>query len=103
MKEKEKAMFFILNAYDYKDSEALNRRQTAREDHLKNMAALKASGVLKFAWAHLEGGVMCGSMLVLEVENRNEIEAYLKEEPYRVQKVWERVEITPCQVPPMFL
>ncbi len=38
-------------------------------------------------------GKMKGSMLVMEFENRQELDDYLAQEPYVVEHVWERIEI----------
>ena len=36
---------------------------------------------------------MKGSVLVMEFETREELDAYLAEEPYILEKVWENVEV----------
>ncbi len=96
-------MTFIVNGYDYTDDQALARRQEAREAHLEGAKNMKASGTLVYAVAMLnEEGNMCGSTMIMEMENRQAVDAWLDEEPYVKGKVWERVEVIPCAVPPLF-
>lgn len=83
-------MQFIVNAYDGKDM--LARRMEVRPRHLEGMAKLGkhvicAGGLLD------EEGKMKGSALVMEFENRAQLDDYLAHEPYVVEHVWERVEV----------
>ena len=36
---------------------------------------------------------MIGSLLVIEFENREQLDEYLANEPYVVEHVWERIEV----------
>lgn len=95
-------MNYIINGYDYKDSEALNRRNAAREEHIENIKKLKAEGKILYAAAMLnEEEQMCGSTIIAEM-SKQELEAYLEVEAYISGKVWEKVEIIPCKIPPFF-
>ena len=38
-------------------------------------------------------GKMKGSVLVMEFENRKELDEYLAQEPYVLEHVWEKIEI----------
>lgn len=93
-------MTFIVNGYDYEDGK--ERRFNAREVHLENIKKMKAEGKILYAAAMLKGEDMCGSTLILEMDSKADVDAYLDQEAYVVQKVWERVEVIPCKVPPMF-
>ena len=96
-------MYFIIHAKDYKDDQALERRMAVREAHMMGMTKLKKLGILHMACAHLnEKGDMCGSSLILELDNISEVHALLEEEPYIKNEVWEKIEISPCLIPPMF-
>ncbi len=43
------------------------------------------------------------TILVFDFPTRQELEEYLKTEPYVTGKVWETIEIKPCKVPPVFM
>ena len=45
---------------------------------------------------------MIGSVMILDYPSRKELDEWLKIEPYVVNKVWEKIEIIPCQVGPTF-
>lgn len=96
-------MNFIVTGYDYKDPQALERRMTARTDHMENIKAMKAKGEILFAAAMVNhAGDMCGSTMILEMEDEAAVQAYLEGEAYMIGKVWEDVKITPCKVPDLF-
>lgn len=96
-------MNYIVNGYDYKDANAMERRLEARELHLKGIEELKNYGNILYAAAMLnENGDMCGSTLIMEFENPSELDGWLEVEPYIVNKVWEKVDVIPCKVPTMF-
>ena len=83
-------MQFVITAYDGKNM--LERRMAVRPRHLENMGALGkkvvcAGGMLD------ENGKLKGSVVVLDVENREELDAYLQSEPYIQEKVWEDVRV----------
>lgn len=97
-------MYFIINGYDYTDEKALERRMTAREEHMKGVEAMQKSGNYLMAGAMLNTeGNMCGSTIFADFETRQELDTWLEKEPYVLQKVWERVEIIECKIPPVFL
>ena len=83
-------MQFLVKAYD--GAGKLDKRMEVRPRHLKGMAALGkhvicARGLLD------EEGKMKGSALIMEFEDRNELEAYLAKEPYVQEHVWEKIEV----------
>jgi len=41
---------------------------------------------------------MKGSALIKDFENRKELDDYIANEPYVVEKVWEKIEIEPINV-----
>ena len=49
-----------------------------------------------------EKGDMNGSAYIMEFPARKELDEWLKTEPYVTGKVWEHIEIIPCQVGPSF-
>ena len=97
-------MHFLVLGYDGTDDAAIERRLAVRDAHLAGAKNLKASGNLLFAAAMLnDSEEMCGSMLAMCFESRAVLDEWLGAEPYVLGKVWERMEIFPCAVPPMFL
>ncbi|MBO7467431.1 MAG: hypothetical protein J6T94_07120 [Bacteroidaceae bacterium] len=83
-------MQFVITAYDGEGK--LAKRMEVRPRHLENMDRLGehivcAGGLLD------EEGKMKGSVLVVEFENREEVDEYLANEPYVVEQVWEKIEV----------
>lgn len=83
-------MQFIVRAYDGEGK--LPKRMEVRPRRFENMERMKdhvvcAGGMLD------EFGKMIGSLLVLEFENREQLDDYLSNEPYVVERVWERIEV----------
>jgi uncharacterized protein len=97
-------MHFLVTAYDGTDELAPSRRQAAREGHLTSIEKLKAQGKALYGAALIDDkGGMVGSLVIYEFDSREEFDAYLKDEPYVTGKVWEKIEVKPCRVPPIFL
>ena len=96
-------MQYLLLAYDGTDEDALARRMRAREAHLALGAELAADGRLLFATAILDDdGTMIGSMEVLDLPSREDVDAYLAGEPYVTGDVWREITVRPCRVGPAF-
>ena len=97
-------MRFLVQGHDGKDDMAYQRRQNAREGHLENIKKLKENKQILFAVAMLNSeGKMCGSTLIMEFASRADLDSWIEKEPYVTGKVWEKVEVTECQVPDSFL
>ncbi|MCB0325322.1 MAG: hypothetical protein KDD69_17185 [Bdellovibrionales bacterium] len=96
-------MQFLVLGYDGKDEGAIDRRMAVREAHLALGDTMRSAGQMLYAAAMLtEEGVMCGSMIVLDVASRAAVDEWLAKEPYVTGKVWERIEVMPCKVGPSF-
>ncbi|WP_411680695.1 YciI family protein [Clostridium thailandense] len=96
-------MQFMITAYDGTDKGAYERRLAARERHLKSAEIMASEGKLLYAVAILnEEEKMIGSLMILEFASRDELDEYFKKEPYITGKVWEKIEVKPCKVPPIF-
>ncbi len=97
-------MQFIVTGYDGKDSKALDRRLAARDAHLKGAKEMADNGKWLYAAAILnDDDQMAGSVIVCEFDSKESMEKeWLDSEPYILGKVWEKVEITRAQVPPLF-
>lgn len=83
-------MQFLVKAYDGEGM--LDKRMEVRPRHLEGMKALGrqiicAGGLLD------EEGKMKGSALVMEFSDRAALNAYLENEPYVVEGVWQKVEV----------
>ena len=89
-------------AYDGIDAQALERRLQARAAHISLGDQLVASGNMLFGVALLEDGKMVGSMLVVDFPTREDVDKWLAVEPYVTKDVWQRIEISSCQVGPSF-
>ena len=88
-------MQFIIKAYD--GARKLDKRMEVRPRHLEGMQKLSehiicAGGLLD------DEGKMKGSALIMDFESRNELDDYLANEPYVVEKVWEKIEVEPINV-----
>lgn len=83
-------MQFLVKAYDGEGM--LDKRMEVRPRHLEGMKALGkqiicAGGLLD------EAGMMKGSALVMEFSDRAALDAYLVNEPYVVEGVWQKIEV----------
>ena len=83
-------MQFFIKAYDGEGM--LDKRMEVRPRHLEGMKALGkqiicAGGLLD------EAGNMKGSALVMEFHDRAALDEYLKNEPYVVDGVWQKIEV----------
>ena len=88
-------MQFLISAYDGKNM--LEKRMEVRPRHLENMSrvngkVLCAGGILD------EAGNMKGSVLIIDFDSRDQLDAYLKAEPYIIENVWEKVTVEPMNV-----
>ena len=75
----------------------LEKRMAVRPRHLEGMAKLGkhivcAGGLLD------DEGKLKGSVLILDFEDRTALDDYLKNEPYELERVWERIEIETVNV-----
>jgi uncharacterized protein YciI len=90
---------YLVTAYDYTDTEALQRRMNVRPHHLDAAKDLKANGNYVLGGAILnEDGKMIGSVMILQFETEEALEAWKQNEPYITQKIWESVDVKPFRV-----
>ncbi|QXV64072.1 hypothetical protein FPZ42_13090 [Mucilaginibacter achroorhodeus] len=93
---------YLVTAYDYTDEGALERRMNVRQHHLDSAKELKATGNFILGGAMLDDdGKMIGSVLVMQFESEEQLEAWKQGEPYITQKVWETVDVKPFKVAPI--
>ena len=97
-------MQFLIIAYDGTDEQAQARRLAARQRHMAGIERLKLEGRALYGAALLdEDQAMIGSVVLYDFDSREELEAYLKTEPYVTGNVWQTIEIRPCRVPAVFM
>ncbi len=85
---------FALVAYDYNDEGALDRRLACRESHLEGLRTLYRSGNFVSGGVILnDAGKMIGSNAHFRFATREDLEAWLAQEPYMTERVWEQVDI----------
>lgn len=90
---------YLVTAYDHTDEGALKRRMDVRPHHLDGAKALKANGNYVIGGAMLsEEGKMMGSIMILQFEDEEQLEAWKQSEIYIIGKVWETVDIKPFRV-----
>ena len=83
-------MQFVIKAYDGEGM--LEKRMEVRSRHLEGMSRLGkhiicAGGLLD------DEGKMKGSVLILDFPERAALDDYIANEPYVVEKVWEKIEV----------
>lgn len=89
-------MHYIIHAYDHTDPDALDRRMAARPAHFNYVQQLKAKDQFVLGGALLDpDGKMIGSMLMLNLETEDQLNEYLKNDPYIVQGVWDTIDVKP--------
>lgn len=92
-------MQFLLLGYDGTDPGASQRRLDSRTQHLERIAVMKKKGEFLFGGAMLDdNGQMKGSMVVYEFPDRESLDRCLKDEPYILNGVWQKVEIRPFRL-----
>lgn len=96
-------MQFIVIARDGTDADALNRRLAAREAHMAHLTQAAQTGEQLIAAAMVnDKDQMCGSVLIVDFENREALDNWLKTEAYVTGNVWQDIEVIPCKLPPPF-
>ena len=89
-------MQYVIHAYDHTGPDALPRRMAARPAHLAYVARLKEKGQFLLGGALLDpDGNMMGSMLILAMETEDQLNEYLRSDPYIVQGVWDKIDVKP--------
>lgn len=83
-------MQFVITAYD--GAGMLEKRMEVRSQHLEGMERLKehliaAGGLLD------DEGKLKGSVLIMEFQNREEVDEYLANEVYLKEHVWKKITV----------
>ncbi len=95
-------MPYLVLAFDYPPPEGPQRRQAAREEHLRKGEAYYREGKWLCAAALLDSsGHPVGSMIVCNFTSEEELRReWLDKEPYLVHRVWEKIQIFPIRPAP---
>ena len=83
-------MKFVITAYDGEGK--LPQRMAVRARHFEGIERVKEHVLCAGALLD-EEGKMKGSLLVMQYENREQLDAYLAQEPYVVEHVWEKIVV----------
>ena len=90
---------YLITGYDYTDAGALDRRMAVRQQHIDGTKDLTATGNYIMGGAILnDEGKMIGSVMVLQFENDEQLEAWKQQETYVVHKIWESIDVKPFKV-----
>ncbi len=90
---------YLINALDFTDEQALERRMQARPAHLENVKDAKSKGHYLIGGALLNNhGQMIGSVMIVQFETPEALQEWLNDDPYITGKVWDRIEIKPFKV-----
>ena len=88
-------MQFVIRAYD--GANMLEKRMAVRERHLENMSKVDGKVICAGGLLDREGN-MKGSLLVMEFESRERLDAYLRSEPYILEGIWQKIDVDPMNV-----
>ena len=87
-------MQFMITAYDGTDPAAAERREKARPAHLEGAAKLRDKGHLIAGGAILgEHDNMIGSTMYVDFDSREDLDAWILNDPYVTEGVWEDISI----------
>ena len=90
-------MQFVINAHDGKD--AYERRMSVRAQHLENITKYNEAGHVICAGGMTDSeDKLIGSVLIMDFDSRDQLDEYLKSEPYIKANVWEDIIVEPINV-----
>ena len=87
-------MRYVVIARDGTDPQAKARRLAVRPAHLERVSPFVQRGRVLLGGAILDdAGDMVGSVLILDFATREEVDAWIAEDPYVTGGVWRDVEV----------
>ncbi len=95
-------MQFVIIAKDGSDTEVLQRRLHVREEHIQNIEENRRHMIMGAATLN-ESKEMNGSVMIVDFPSSEDLDNWLKSEPYVTAKVWQDITILPCQIGPSFI
>lgn len=88
-------MQYLVVATDSTDADARARRLRTRPAHSALIAKLREAGNFKLGGHTLDDNEnIIGSAVVVDFPSRAELDAYLKAEPYVIERVWNDIKVT---------
>ena len=97
-------MRFSVIARDQPGPEGVALRDELRDAHMVNITRLFREGdVLLGAGFYDDDGVVRGSLVILDVPSRADVDAYLDSEPFQTAGLWATVEVTELRLPDFYL
>jgi uncharacterized protein YciI len=95
-------MQYVVTAMDFTDAEALDRRMANREAHLTGIKTMIAAGTFLSGGAILDTeGRMVGSTAHVVFDRREQLEDWVKNDPYTLGKVWDQLDIREVKLVPV--
>ena len=88
-------MQFVVTAWDGTDEEALSRRRAVRPTHLERIVPLVEAGHILVGGAILDPEGEIGSVLLVDFDTREELDAWVAKDPYTTGDVWRSVDVRP--------
>lgn len=95
-------MQFVIIARDGTDAQSQQRRHNARAAHIENTERHMLHMVMGAATLD-ECENMNGSVMIVEFPSREDLDQWLRSEPYVVQGVWKEIEVLSCRIGPSFV
>lgn len=97
-------MIYAVIARDGTAPGTFERRMSIRPQHMEVGQKMMDDGNFLFGGALIDGaGKMSGGVLIVDFDDRSEIDDWLASEPYILNNVWEHVEVHQFLIPPQFL
>lgn len=92
-------MQFVLIAKDAEDAEVLKRRAAANNNHItySNFAAEAGEQIISASLLDKKNNIR-GTIMIVSFKNRERLNEWLEMEPYMTNKVWDNLDIIPCEV-----
>jgi uncharacterized protein YciI len=87
---------YVITAYDFTDTDAQQRRVNVRPHHLDKVRELKENNNYIAGGAILNADEqMIGSVMIVQFENDEQMEAWKNNDPYVTERVWETIDVKP--------
>ena len=89
-------MKYFIVALDGTDADAPARRQAVRDAHIEGVKVLKDNGQVVAGGALLsDDGGMIGSGVIVDFDTPEELDHWLKTDPYVTGDVWRDIKVYP--------
>src|SRR5262245_26396746 len=94
----------MLTAPDKPGADGVALRDELRAAHMEAITArFHAGDVLFGARIYDDDGVVCGSIIILELPSREAVDGYLATEPFQTGGLWTSVEVKELKTVDMYL